>query len=126
MHIPDQCTKQAEPSTSTQEDADAKEEDEDAKEEDEDAKEEDEDAKEEEEEEEAPSASQAHANNMNDKVCYIMLEEAMANIIANEWRQSSRSIQDITGHVCEAMVATILSPQWHERMMSQARIIIRR
>ncbi|KAI0227857.1 hypothetical protein LSAT2_021651 [Lamellibrachia satsuma] len=120
VNIPDQCIKESEPSTSTQE----------------------EDAfpasqthtnttttnnnnnnnnNNEEEEEEESSANLGHL-----QVCYIMLEEAMSHIVANEWRQSSQSLQDITQHVCETTAASILSTQYQERLLSQARLVIRR
>ncbi|KAI0212386.1 hypothetical protein LSAT2_002691, partial [Lamellibrachia satsuma] len=84
---------------------------------------------EEEEEEEAspePCTSQAHASNLNSEVCKIMVEETISHIITNEWRKSSKTLDEVTTDICQSITATILSPQWHELMKTYARINIRR
>ena len=81
---------------------------------------------EEEEEEEEPSTDQAHASNLNTKVCTIMVEEAISHIIINEWRKSSTTLDEVTTDVCHSITATILSAVFHELMIAYARINIRR
>ena len=103
VRIPDRSSNQPEPSTRKEE--------------------------EEEEEEEAspePSTSQAHASNLNSKVCKIMVEEVISHIITNEWRTSSETLDEVTTNICQSITATILSPQWHELMKAYARINILR
>ena len=75
---------------------------------------------------ESPEPSTSHASNMNTEVCKIMMEESVSHIITNEWRTSSQTLAEMTTMICEAITATILSPECHELMKSYARINIRR
>ena len=75
VRIPDQPANQPEPSTMEEE--------------------------EEEDHEDEPAADQAHASNLNTKVCIIMMEEAISHIITNEWRKSAPStLEEVTTDVC--------------------------
>ena len=100
VRIPDQPTTQPEPSTmEAQEDDD----------------------------EDEPAADEAHASNLNTKVCIIMMEEAISHIITNQWRSTAPStLEEVTTDVCHSLTATILSAEFQEIMMSYARINIRR
>ena len=80
----------------------------------------------EEEEEDEPAAGQAHASNLNTKVCIIMMEEAISHMITNEWRKSTTTLDEVTIDVCQSITATIMSTVFHELMMAYARINIRR
>ena len=103
VRIPDQPATQPEPST-----MEAQEDDEN-------------------DDEDEPAASQAHASNMNTKVCIIIMEEAISHIITNQWRKSAPStLEEVTTDVCQSLTATILSAVFHELMMAYARINIRR
>ena len=82
---------------------------------------------EEDDDEDEPAADQAHASNMNSKVCKIMMEEAISHIITNQWRATAPStVEEVTLDVCQSLAATILSATFQEIMMAIARINIRR
>ena len=102
VRIPDQPANQPEPSTMEEEE------------------------QEEEDDEDEPAAGQAHASNLNTKVCIIMMEEAISHMITNEWRKSTTTLDEVTTDVCQSITATIMSTVFHELMMAYARINIRR
>ena len=103
VRIPDQPANQPEPSTMEEQEEEV------------------------EDDEDEPAADQAHASNLNTKVCIIMMEEAISHILTNEWRKSAPStLEEVTTDVCQSLTATILSAVFHELMMSYARINIRR
>ena len=92
----------------------------------EDEEEEEEEEQEEEDDEDVPVAGQAHASNLNTKVCIIIMEEAISHMITNEWRKSTTALDEVTTDVCQSITATIMSTVFHELMMAYARINIRR
>ena len=105
VRIPDQPANQPEPST---------------------MEDEEEEEQEEEDDEDEPVVDQAHASNLNTKVCIIMMEEAISHMIINEWRKSTTTLDEVTTDVCQSITATIMSMVFHELMMAYARINIRR
>ena len=77
--------------------------------------------------EDEPAADQAHASNLNSKVCFMTMENTIAHIITNQWRATTPStVEEVTVDVCQALAATILSAAFQEIMMAYARINIRR
>ena len=68
-----------------------------------------------EDDDDEPAADQAHASNMNTKVCNIMLEEAISHIITNQWRSTAPStVEEVTLDVCQSLAATILSAAFQD------------
>ena len=80
-----------------------------------------------EDDDDEPAADQAHASNLNSKVCFMTMEDTISHIITNQWRATATStLEEVTVDVCQALAATILSAAFQEIMMAYARINIRR
>ena len=61
----------------------------------------------------------------NPQVCDVMIEEAVANLIAYNWRRSVRTLDEVASITSQDITATIMSPEWQEQVKEYVRATIR-
>ena len=68
-----------------------------------------------------PSTSQRDNSETDPEVCDIMIEEAVSNLIAYNWRRSGRTLDEATTNTCQDITATIMSSEWQEQVKEYVR-----